>query len=175
MRRIARPIVPAALVTVLLLTEACSKPEGPKPSSEAGVPAPATTAPYLTRIEEIRVEYRPVEVPNVMPAGSRVVVRFEATNTGSTTWPAHGTPPFRFGYHWADPEGRGTWDSVVWDDGSRGDLTAEVPPGGKVTITLPVKAPPGKTKHGKLIIVPLFETNGGWSVKVPYVATIDIT
>lgn len=49
-----------------------------------------------------------------MAAGSEAPIRFEAKNTGSTTWPAHGTPPFRFGYHWADPKGRGNCDSVVW-------------------------------------------------------------
>lgn len=173
MKRIHRP-AHLAVMAVLLLAAACSRKESASGASEAG-PARATNVPYLTRVEEIRVEYRPLDIPATMAAGSEVTVRFEAKNTGNTTWPAHGTPPFRFGYHWADPEGTGSWDSVVWDDGNRGDLTVDVPPGGVATITLPVRALPKRAKGSKLIIAPLFERSGGWSVDVPYVATVDIS
>ena len=174
MKRIHRP-VHLAVMAVLLLAPACSRKESASQASEAGLPAQGTNASYLTRIEDIRVEYRPLDIPTAMAAGSEVSIRFEVRNTGSTTWPAHGTPPFRFGYHWADPEGRGNWDSVVWDDGHRGDLTVDVPPGKAVTITLPVRALPKKAKGCKLVIAPLFESSGGWSVDFPYVATVDIS
>lgn len=174
MKKIRR-LIQVAFLFVLLLAPACARKEPTSQTTEARVQAPASNAPYLTRVEEIRVEYRPVDVPTAMAAGSEVTVRFEAKNTGSATWPAHGTPPFRFGYHWADPEGRGNWDSVVWDDGNRGDLTVDVPPGAVATITLPVKALPKTTKGSKLIIAPLFETTGGWSADAPYVVTVDIS
>jgi hypothetical protein len=40
------------------------------------------------------------------------------------------------------------------------------------TITLPVKALPKRTKGCKLIIAPVFERSGGWSVDL---ATVDIS
>jgi hypothetical protein len=43
------------------------------------------------------------------------------------------------------------------------------------TITLPVRALPKRAKGCKLVIAPLFERSGGWSVDFPYVATVDIS
>jgi hypothetical protein len=173
MKKIGRPI-PVAVVSVLLLTPACARKEPVSEATEAGSPARASNAPYLTRIEEIRVEYRPIEIPTAMAAGSEMTIQFEAKNKGTTTWPSHGTPPLRFGYHWSDPEGRGNWNAVVWDDGNRGDLNLDVPPGGSAIISMRVKALPTPAKACKLILAPLLETTGGWSLDAPYVATVDI-
>ncbi|MBI2774120.1 MAG: S8 family serine peptidase [Chloroflexi bacterium] len=57
------------------------------------------------------------------------------TNTGVTTWPAGGANPVRLSYHWLR-DGQ----VVVWD-GLRALLPADVPPGGKATLALPVMTP----------------------------------
>jgi len=174
MKKICRS-VPVAILAVLLLTSACGQKEMTVQTAEAAPPAPSSKTAYVTRVKDILVEYRPIEIPASMAAGAEVTIQFEAKNMGKSTWPSHGTPPFRFGYHWSDPKRTGSWNAVVWDDGNRGDLNLDVPPGGSAIILMKVKALSTRGKGYKLIIAPLLETNGGWTTDVPYVAAVDIT
>jgi len=174
MKRICRSI-PVAVLAVVLLTPACGRKELANQTTEAAPPVPPSNTAYVTLAKDIRVEYRPIDIPTSMAAGSEVPIQFEAKNTGESTWSSHGIPPFRFGYHWADPKGAGSWIAVVWDDGNRGDLNLDVPPGGSAIVIMKVKALPTRAKGCKLIIAPLLETTGGWTTDVPYVATVDIS
>jgi len=169
--------LPAA--TVLLLVAAspgCWKED--RPAAVEGQPlSRAASIPfeYETRPENIRVEYRSIEMPSEFPAGKVVEVKFEVRNAGARSWAASGDLPLRFGYHWSDPERTGNWDSIIWDDGNRGHLRADLAPAGEAAVTLPVKAPAKPNRGYKLIIAPLLEGSGpGWTTEVPYVATVDV-
>ncbi|HEU5250294.1 MAG TPA: hypothetical protein VFW15_09950, partial [Thermoanaerobaculia bacterium] len=81
----------------------------------------------------------------------------------------------RFGYHWANPTLRSDWQSLVWDDGMRAMLPADVPPGGTASLTLRVKAPAKPHADYKLVIAPLLEgTQGGWTTTTPHVANVAV-
>jgi len=61
-------------------------------------------------------------------------------NTGDVTWAAGGASPVRLSYHWYDSQS----NTVVWD-GVQTSLSADVPPGGVVTLQAQLRAP---TKAG---------------------------
>lgn len=137
-----------------------------------GSEGPVLTDPLL-----IRPVYVDVEAPESVGAGQSFEVAFGVRNNGTQTWPAHTKAPLRFGYHWADPEGQGNWNSVVWDDGTRASLTADVPPGGSARLTMTVKALPKASPGCKLIVAPVIDglAKSGWHTEHVHVTTVDIT
>lgn len=121
---------------------------------------PAT--PAAPDLDGLRVEIRSAETPAHMAPGSRSQVRFEATNVGTRAWPAGGAFPFRFGYHWEAPGADGNWVVVLWDDGNRAGLLADVAPGETAVVTLPVRALPRACPNCRLVVAPLLEMKA-WS------------
>jgi hypothetical protein len=85
------------------------------------------------------VSYDPVRVPKYMEAGKTYKLLVTVTNTGTLTW----TPESKVGlsYHWYKAAGGRKGSVVTWDDGTRVYVRRSVPPGGKYTFSLPVKAP----------------------------------
>ena len=167
-----------ALSVLVLLSSFCARKE---PLSEAleNSPRPSRAmAPNVSRASEVRVAYRPIRIPHTLKPGAEAAIQFEARNIGNGGWPSKGSLVLRFGYHWADPEGTGSWNSIVWDDSHRGEITSDVPPDGKAIINLSVRAPDRSCADCKLIIAPLLEGSAGveWSTYTPsaYVATVDV-
>jgi hypothetical protein len=148
-------------------------------SREAAVPeraerSAASSSAYVTDVGEIKVEYRPVAIPDRMAPNSRADVQFEAKNTGAKAWPSGGDFPLVFGYHWASPAVNGEWETVLWDDSNRGVLKADTKPGESVIVTLPVHALPRACPSCKLVIAPLLEMKA-WSESARYVAPVNIS
>jgi hypothetical protein len=142
-------------------------------SHELPAPKGASLKPYVTEVGEIQVEYRPVSIPSRMAPNSQTEVRFEARNMGVKIWPAGGGRPLRFGYHWEVPRGKGTRETVLWDDSSRGLLQSDTKPGETAMVTLPVHALPKNCPTCRLVIAPLLELKG-WSSAL-YVAPVNIS
>lgn len=168
-----------ALPVLVLLSSSCARKEPLSETPEQTRRSSHALAPNVGRAHEIRVGYRPIEIPRAMKPRAEAGVQFEARNIGSGTWPSKGTLVFRFGYHWSDPEGTGSWTSIVWDDSHRADLPADVPPGGTVVINLNVRAIDRECEKCKLIIAPLLEgaAGGEWTIETEthYVATVDVS
>jgi hypothetical protein len=167
-----KPLAGSLLFAAALGSFACSKEEPPK-----SLPAPPSpqSAAYVTASEQIKVTYRLLEGPKSMPIGTEATFRFEATNAGSGTWPAGGSRPLKFGYHWSDPVHTGSWNSIVWDDLHRAVLAVDTPPGAMATFTLKVKTPAKAGNGFKLIIAPLLEgPGGGWTMNTPLVLDVDL-
>jgi hypothetical protein len=167
-----KPFAGFLLFAAALGSIACSKEEPPK-----SLPAPPSpqSAAYVTASDQIKLTYRLLEGPKSMPAGTEATFRFEVTNAGSGTWPAAGSLPLKFGYHWSDPLHTGSWNSIVWDDSSRALLAADTPPGAMATLRLKVKAPAKAGNGFKLIIAPLLEgPGGGWTTNTPLVLDVDL-
>jgi hypothetical protein len=158
----------APILGFIMGSAACGK--GPERVSTG----PKTAAAIANSPAEIKVEYQPLDVPSVMKAGTDVPIRFEAKNVGSATWSGNGGAPFRFGYHWSDPDRRGgDWNAIVWDDGVRGLISDSIPPGGRAVISIKVRAPNTPAPSAKLIIAPLLEPNG-WTTETALVVTVDV-
>ncbi|HEY6065616.1 MAG TPA: hypothetical protein VIY96_05640 [Thermoanaerobaculia bacterium] len=164
----------AAAVVALLAVSSCARKEQPGPGAEQVAESRQAAAPaYVQDVARVRSQYRDVQVPARMQSGSEVVVRFVARNIGVETWPAKGDRPVRFGLHWSNPSRSGSWQAIVWDDGSRADLPGDVPPGGTADLTLRVKAPAQRGSGYKLIVAPLIE-GAGWTTDTPYVADVEV-
>ncbi len=167
--------LPAVLV---VLAFSCARKEALSATPGEPTNSSAPAAPYVSRASEIRVAYRPISIPDSLKPATEAAVQFEARNTGSGAWPSKGPLVLRFGYHWADPKGTGSWNSIVWDDGHRGEITSDVPPDGKATIHLSVRALDRSCGACKLIIAPLLQGSArvDWSTDTPsaYVATVDV-
>ncbi len=165
-------------VCLVLLTFSCARKESLAGTPEKPMGSSPSAAPYVSRASEIRVAYRPISIPDSLKPASEAAVQFEARNTGTGTWPSKGPLVLRFGYHWADPKGTGSWNSIVWDDGHRGEIISDVPRDGKATIHLSVRALDRSCAGCKLIIAPLLQGSTGvdWSTDTPsaYVATVDV-
>lgn len=73
-----------------------------------------------------------------LPAGGIVSLPITVTNTGRSTWDAQGVAPFRLSYHWLLPDE----DSIVSWEGQRTEFPRPIPPGGSITMTATVEAPP---------------------------------
>lgn len=135
----------------------------------------AAGGPYVATASEIKVEYVPLEVPKSLAPGAAAVVKLQVKNVGKDAWPSSGPTPLRFGYHWSDPVGTGSWNAIVWDDGNRGFLPADLAPGARVVVTLPVKALNRPAREAKLVVQPILEgAPNGWGVDAPFVASIDV-
>lgn len=148
-------------------------PGGDSPPSASAAPPPiVATDPAL-----VHAEFLEVTVPPTVRAGSDFEIAFRVRNAGTETWSARSETPLRFGYHWADPTGRGNWESVVWDDGTRAPLPADVPPGGEARLRLKVHALPGASPGCKLVVAPVVDglAKSGWHTEHVHVATVDIT
>jgi hypothetical protein len=137
----------------------------------ASTDAAAAPAPDL---DGHRVEFRSAEIPGHLAPGAEAKVRLEAKNVGAKAWPAGGDAPFVFGYHWEAQGADGNWAVVVWDDGNRAILPADVPPGETVTVILPVKALPNACPNCRLVIAPLLEMKA-WSETAKSIAPVDIS
>ncbi|MBL8112502.1 MAG: hypothetical protein JNK60_06430 [Acidobacteria bacterium] len=153
----------ALAVLAALGLAGCGKGRDGAPS-----PAPATaSAPAAVDPALVEGEFTVLDAPASVPAGSTFTLRVEVRNTTSFPWPSAGATPVRLGYHWADPEGnKGSWESVVWDDGRRGALTADLAPGEKTVVTLEVLALSAPTKGARLVIAPFVAnlSTSGWHV-----------
>jgi hypothetical protein len=158
---------------VLAATSSCGgTPKRPGDDRPAAVETPAT---YVMNAVEIKLEYLPLDIPTSMKAGAVVTARFQVKNLSRDSWLAKGSSPVKFGYHWSDPVGTGSWSSVVWDDGQRASLPSDVPPGGKAVLVLSVQALPKPTREAKLIIAPVMDGQpGGWQQEAPLVVTVNI-
>jgi len=78
--------------------------------------------------------------PGVLSVNQLTPISVRIQNTGDVTWAAGGASPVQLSYHWYDSQGA----TVVWD-GARTNLSADVPPGGVVTLQAQLRAP---TKAG---------------------------
>jgi hypothetical protein len=80
--------------------------------------------------------------PTTSRPGDRLTYRIDVENQGSATWqarPVHGSDEgvVRLGAHLLPPD---DGEIPVWDYG-RGDLDADMPPGGKAAVEIVVRAP----------------------------------
>lgn len=134
-------------------------------------------ASFETNPARIRVAYaalRPLRTLSLDELGSLVL---EVRNLGSRTWRADGEFPLRFGYHWSDPDRTGSWQSVVWDDGSRLPLGRNVRRGESAEIVLRVKPPQSAGPTWRLVVAPVLEgLPTGWAVEESqtYVSIVDV-
>lgn len=158
------------LIPILVLA-GCGKETEPSRRPAAG----GEPAPFATTASQIHATIEAVDIPTVMMVGATTNITFRVKNMGPEAWAAGPgkNAAVRFGYHWADPGTKGNWDSVVWDDSNRGDLSADVPPQGTATVTMKVKALPQPSENCKLVIEPMIELVG-WQTAGPFVATISI-
>jgi len=165
-------------ICVVLLAFSCARKESLAGTPERPTGSSPSAARYVGRASEIRVAYRPGRVPASLNRATEATVEFEARNSGTGTWPSKGPVVLRFGYHWADPEGTGSWNSIVWDDGRRGEIASDVPPGAKDVVRLSVRALGRGCAKCKLVIAPLLQGSAGveWSTdaSAAYVATVDV-
>jgi hypothetical protein len=138
--------------------------------ANAGAAAPAAALD----LDGLKVEFRSADVPTHMAPGSQANVRVEAKNVGDRAWPADGDAPLHFGYHWEAAGADGNWAVIVWDDSNRAGLTADVPPGGSVVVTLPVKAVPNPCPNCRIVIAPLLEMKA-WSETAKSIASVNIS
>ncbi len=142
----------------------------------AGAPAKAS-APAAVDPALVEAEFTVLEAPASVPAGGTFTLRVEVRNTTSFPWPSAGPTPVQIGYHWADPDGnKGSWESVVWDDGRRGALTADLAPGEKTVVSLEVLALSAPTKGARLVIAPFVAnlSTSGWHTGKVHVQSFDI-
>jgi hypothetical protein len=169
------PAPAAAFVVALALVPACDVPRGPSAASRS-LPRRTVTpleVDFASSPTEIRVDYSRVRVPAEIRAGSVGQVRLTVRNRSTQLWNSSGPSALEFGYHWADPDRRGDWDSIIWDDGHRGRLTRIVRPEETGTVTIPVLAPAVPGPAYRLVIAPVLEgPNGGWKTDAPYVTTV---
>ena len=168
-----RKLGPATLVIAVcaVVLTACGRSrETNAGGGGTGASAPAA-APDL---DGLKVEFKSADVPAHMAPGSEAKVLLEAKNVGDRPWPASGDFPFVFGYHWEAPGADGNWAVVVWDDSSRATLPADVPPGGSVVVTLPVKALPNPCPSCRIVIAPLLEMKT-WSETAKSIAPVNIS
>jgi subtilisin family serine protease len=105
---------------------------GATPFSTKGV-APGTVA--VTVGSGFGAVYAPTAGTSAFDAGAVTQVSVTLTNTGTETWPAGGSNPVRLAYHLLR-----SGATVVWD-GQRALLPADVPTGGRVTLSVPVQMP----------------------------------
>jgi len=161
-------------LAALLWVVACGRKESAAPDARS--PAPAVTPVYVRDLSRIQPQYVESQIPARMQRGSEVEIRLVVTNAGDETWPSRGDLPVRFGYHWANPSLRGgDWQSIIWDDGHRAVLPADVAPKASVPLTLKVQAPSVPSEGYKLVVAPLLEgAAGGWTTTVPLVTTIEV-
>ncbi len=90
---------------------------------------------------DYRAEITAADAPARIRAGERAALRVRVRNAGGFAWPARGDVngmyQVNLGDRWLDPaDGR-----VVNDLDGRAALAEDLPPGGEVEMTLPVKAP----------------------------------
>lgn len=131
-----------------------------------GLAAEQGEAAFETDPGEVVASYAVIKPLKEMALDATAVVEVEVRNVGRRAWPAEGPTPVRFGYHWADPDRRKTWQSVVWDDGSRTGIDKDVKPGEAVRLRIRVKAPPERGPSWRLVIAPRIEgIANGWVVK----------
>ena len=155
-----------ALFLTTLSAAACGRPE-----TAAGKPAPSVGV--VTDVGEIQVEFKALSIPTRMAAGSETQIRFEAKNTGTTTWPAAGAFPLHFGYHWEAPAGGDRWETIVWDDSNRIGLPSDTRPGQSIVLTMPVRAVSRHCTGCRLLVVPVLEMKA-WSDTARLTAPIDV-
>jgi len=90
---------------------------------------------------DYRAEIEARDAPATLRAGERAQLRFRVRNAGGFTWPARGDSKGMYqvnlGDRWLDPKD----GHVVNDLDGRTVLVADLPPGGEVEMTLPVRAP----------------------------------
>lgn len=166
-----------ALALALALATGCDAPRDPSASSRNAPrrTVTPTEVDFASSPPAIRVDYSLTRVPAEIRPGSVGDVRLTVRNRGTQVWSSTGASALEFGYHWADPDRRGNWDSIIWDDGHRGHLTRSVGPEETDTITIPVRAPAAPGPAYRLVIAPILEgPNGGWKTDAPYVATVRV-
>ena len=166
-----RVLAVLAVVLSVSVLAACGR-SGDKSAGGTNTGAPA--APSAPDLDGLKVEFRSADVPAHMAPGSQANVRVEARNAGDRAWPAGGDTPLHFGYHWEAPGADGNWAVLVWDDSNRAGLTADVPPGESVVVTLPVKAVPNPCSNCRIVIVPLLEMKV-WSETAKSIAPVNIS
>lgn len=76
-------------------------------------------------------------VPTPLVTAQTAPVQVTVTNTGTATWTAGGTNPVHLSYHWYDATGA----TLVFWDGARTALAADVGPGASATVSASVNAP----------------------------------
>jgi subtilisin family serine protease len=98
----------------------------------------------ITPTPDYEVSWGATSIPATMSAGASVSISASFTNTGSLTWQATGTNPFKFSYHWLSGTCPGS-STVVWN-GARTSLPSDIASGGTVTglsATVAAPATPG--------------------------------
>jgi hypothetical protein len=84
-------------------------------------------------------------LPAAMRAGEQVKVPVVVSNLGPLTWSPTGARPYHLSYHWLYPSG-----IIAHFDGSRSNLSADVPPGHKQMVVANVQAP---ERAGRYLLV----------------------
>jgi hypothetical protein len=80
--------------------------------------------------------------PRIWASGRTQSFQVTVFNTGNLLWPSGGTTPMRLGIHFANAEG-GWTNFSNWATDQRFSLPADVPPGGRASLTVSVTAPAG--------------------------------
>jgi len=76
-------------------------------------------------------------------AGALTSARIELENAGSVTWHSHGPNWIYASYHWLDDRG----NPIVWD-GLRTPFEGPVPPGGRASLAVQIRAPMPPGRYG---------------------------
>jgi hypothetical protein len=80
--------------------------------------------------------------PRTWAPGRTQSFQVTVVNTGNLLWPSGGASPMRLGLHFAN--GEGGWTNFSgWATDQRFSLPADVPPGGRASLTVSVTAPAG--------------------------------
>lgn len=102
-------------------------------------------------LKDLKLRVVEKNVPTAWVSGQTARVTLTVRNESAFTLPGGGLK-MAIGYHWSDPEGTGSWESVVWDDGRQAPLREWMNPGETCEVALDVLAP---ERHGKSLALTL--------------------
>jgi hypothetical protein len=163
----------AAIVLCSVFLAGCGRsPEAA--SSERAQTGASAASPTPQDLDGLQVEFKSADAPAHLPPGALAEIRLKARNIGTKPWPATGDYPFVFGYHWEAPDANGNWAAVAEDDGNRGTLLADVPPGETVVVTLPIRALPTACPNCRVVIAPLLELRM-WSETAKSIVPVNVS
>lgn len=142
---------------------------GDPPAEPLAEPSPGPMLPPFVPEDfqsKVRVEFVTVELPEAFKAGAPSRVRCVVRNDSPFALPASDHRA-GLGYHWSDPDGTGTWNAVVWDDGNHVLLETPLDPGRRNEFEWEVTAPPNTGEALVLELGILLKTPDGTIVWGP--------
>lgn len=110
----------------------------PKPSYDAFRDLASSTPPPIEP-DPYGVQYVNHNTPETAIMGQSNIVTLTLRNTGTRTWTAGGSRPFRVGYHWYNSDGSET-SAYLWED-YRTNLPHNVPPNNIITLNCKLGIP----------------------------------